>query len=229
MNNAPASTLTGQVVSLLDILRAHAEVYVRATKTLTLITTLINEEKNKGADVRLNVGLLQRLKAVLDDLLRHCEYLPMTALAASDLVEVIDSPTIMPAWTQTELSLMTSISEIQNRLHDELSINLFFKLPQERKKYFDNPVDGWEEIIHCFQNTASDVEEMSKCFALSRYAAAVYHACQAIESGLIQFGIFLEVTDPKSGWTAVTNRLMVLLEKTKRSACLKNIKIVMDS
>ena len=110
MNNAPASTLTGQVVSLLDILRAHAEVYVRATKTLTLITTLINEEKNKGADVRLNVGLLQRLKAVLDDLLRHCEYLPMTALAASDLVEVIDSPTIMPAWTQTELSLMTSLA-----------------------------------------------------------------------------------------------------------------------
>ena len=81
-----------RVVSLLDILRAYAEAYVRVTKALTLITSLINEEKNKGADIRLNVALLRRLKTVLNELLEHCEHLPMTAIAVSDLVEIISTP-----------------------------------------------------------------------------------------------------------------------------------------
>ena len=65
---------------------------------------------------------------------------------------------------------------------------------------------------------STDVEEMSKCFALARYAGAVFHSVQAIECGLIEFGKFLNVTDPKSGWTAVNNKLATLVTKTKYSA-----------
>ena len=101
------------------------------------------------------------------------------------------------------------------RLEDELAINLFFKLPEGKRKHFDNPIDGWEEVIARFPEIVSNVEEMSKCFALSRYAAAVYHACQTIELGLIQLGKFIGVQDPKSGWTAVTNRLEKLVVKTE--------------
>jgi len=53
---------------------------------------------------------------------------------------------------------------------------------------------------------------MSKCFALSRYAATVYHACQVIELGLIELGKFLGVKDPKSGFTAVTRELRKLVD-----------------
>jgi len=51
------------------------------------------------------------------------------------------------------------------------------------------------------------VEEMHKCFALSRYAGAVFHSVQTIEFGLLDLGKFLDVDDPKSGWTAVANKL----------------------
>jgi hypothetical protein len=203
------------LVSLLDILQAHVEAYSRAAHVLTIISVLINEDKRNNKDVRKNTPLLQRLKGHLEELLLHCEYLPITAVAISKLVKVISTPEIMSGWKQTSISLMGCIAEIQSRLEDELSQNLFFKLPQDKKKYFDNYKVGWEEVISRFPETESNIEEMSKCFALSRYAAAVYHACQAIESGLIYFGTFLEVPDPKSGWTAVTNRFTVLLEKTK--------------
>lgn len=56
---------------------------------------------------------------------------------------------------------------------------------------------------------------MNKCCALARYAGAVFHSVQTIECGLIEFGKFLNVSDPKSGWTAVTKRLEMLIEKTK--------------
>ncbi len=56
---------------------------------------------------------------------------------------------------------------------------------------------------------------MSKCFALSRYAGAVFHSVQTIECGLLDFGNFLGVNDPRSGWTAVSGKLAVLVTKTK--------------
>ncbi|MGA9647057.1 MAG: hypothetical protein WBQ76_14160, partial [Candidatus Korobacteraceae bacterium] len=103
--------------------------------------------------------------------------------------------------------------EVASRLQDELALNLFFQLPLAQAKYFETPRDGWEEVIARFPDTVSNIEEMSKCFALSRFPAAVYHACQVIELGLIQLGIFLEVTDPKSGFTAVTRELKKLIDK----------------
>jgi len=206
------------VVTLLDILRAYAEAYAKGAKILALLNSeIFHQAQSTGYDVRTDNQLLDRLKQHLSDLLEHCQHLPLTSIAAQKLVHIIDTPELMSTWQQTETAdvLQNAISDVITRLEDELSINMFFKLPQEKQKYFDNPLDGWKEVIDRFRDTVSNIEEMSKCFALSRYAAAVYHACQAIELGLIQLGMFIEVNDPKSAWTAVTNRLEKLVVKTK--------------
>jgi hypothetical protein len=78
-------------------------------------------------------------------------------------------------------------------------------------EYYSKPWKNWEEILRRFPDTASDIEEASKCFALSRYGAAVFHSLQIIEIGLIELGTFIGVADPKSGWTAVANRLAKIL------------------
>ena len=203
------------LVSLLDVLRAYAEAYVREMHALTIISALISNEQDDNKDVRENTLLLQRLYAHLAELLSHCEHLPMTAIAIRKLMKSVSSPTDMSLWSQTPQILTSYIADIQTRLEDELSLNLFFKLPQDRKKFFDNPTDAWKEVIDRFPETISNIEEMGKCFALSRYAATVYHACQTIELGLIKLGVFLEINDPKSGWTAVTNELEKLVIRTK--------------
>ena len=43
--------------------------------------------------------------------------------------------------------------------------------------------------------------------ALEIYPAAVFHSIQIVEAGLIELGKFISVEDPKSGWTAVANKL----------------------
>jgi hypothetical protein len=47
----------------------------------------------------------------------------------------------------------------------------------------------------------------------SRYAGAVFHSVQIVEAGLIELGLFLKVTDPLSGWTAVSKALKVVIDK----------------
>jgi hypothetical protein len=52
---------------------------------------------------------------------------------------------------------------------------------------------------------------MNKCFALSRYTAAVFHSLLVAEHGVVKLGIHLGVTDPKPGWDATDKRLNWLL------------------
>ena len=58
-----------------------------------------------------------------------------------------------------------------------------------------------------------DIEEAGKCFALGRYPAAVFHCMQVMEHGLVALGEFMEIADPKSGFTAVANALQRVKDK----------------
>jgi hypothetical protein len=104
--------------------------------------------------------------------------------------------------------------ELSGRLKDEMQVSCFFLLTEEERKYYESPRKGWEVIIERFPSSLEDIEEAAKCFALSRYAAAVFHSVQIVEHGLIDLGTFLSVTDPISGWTAIAKALKKIIDKS---------------
>lgn len=97
-------------------------------------------------------------------------------------------------------------------VENELSTHKYLELSTENKPFFDEPRKGWKAIIARFPDSVTDVEDMHKCFALERYGAAVFHSLQAVEHGLIELGTYIGVTDPTSGWTAVSARLKKITE-----------------
>ncbi|MEH2513467.1 hypothetical protein V1291_004821 [Nitrobacteraceae bacterium AZCC 1564] len=103
--------------------------------------------------------------------------------------------------------------EFRGRLLDETNEKLFFSLTPLEGEYFEKPRLGWERAIERFPTIVDDVEEARKCFALSRYPASVFHSVQIVETGLIELGKFLKVSDPLSGWTAVSNALTKVIDK----------------
>ena len=209
------SMTSGKAVNLLEILRAYAEAYVNGVQALALIQCAIITGRKEKRDLRDDPLLLGRLRGHLSTLLPHCEHLPMTAMKVGELIEVLDHPERTAQWGQLELNFLSATADITSRLSDELSLNLFFKLPSDKKMFFEYPLKGWEEVLARFLDTATDIEEMNKYFALSRYPAAVFHSTHVIECGLIALGEFMGITDPKSGWTAVSNELEKIVVKTK--------------
>jgi hypothetical protein len=103
--------------------------------------------------------------------------------------------------------------EALGRLIDEVNGKQFFVLTPRESDVFSNPRRGWELSLERFPAIIDDVEEASKSFALSRYAASVFHSVQLVEHGLIELGTFLKVTDPHSGWTAVAGALQKVVNK----------------
>lgn len=103
--------------------------------------------------------------------------------------------------------------ECLGRLIDEAGSTEFFALTVRESALFKNPREGWNAGIARFPNITDDVVEVSRCFALSRYSAAVFHSVQIVEAGLIELGGFIGVADPRSGWTAVSKALDAIVQK----------------
>jgi hypothetical protein len=107
-------------------------------------------------------------------------------------------------------------TEFIERLVDEGYASVFFALSPRESNLFRAPRQGWTVAIERFPSIVDDVEEASKCLALSRYTAAVFHSVQIIEAGLIELGGFLKVSDPQSGWTAVALSLKKIIERSHK-------------
>jgi hypothetical protein len=89
----------------------------------------------------------------------------------------------------------------------ELSCQYFVGIAPERKAAFENGRTDWEDVVARFPEAIDDVEEMTKCYALCRYPAAVFHALIVVEHGLVELGPRIGVTDPKEGWDASCRQL----------------------
>jgi hypothetical protein len=111
-------------------------------------------------------------------------------------------------------------SEPVGRLVDETGDKVFFSLTLRESEFFNNCKRGWEKAVVRFPAVVTDVEEASKCFALSRYASSVFHSVQIVEAGLIALGGFLRVKDPNSGWTAVSQALKKVIDKSHKDRTL---------
>lgn len=101
----------------------------------------------------------------------------------------------------------TLVSELQERLIDEMSAPRFFELTDQEAGHYSNWSKGWTEIIETFPHATSDVEEMNKSLAFGRYPAAVFHSLMVVEHGLVELGKLLGATDPKEGWDASCKQL----------------------
>ena len=200
------SQMPRKLVTALEILRFYAEVYANDGFNLTLA---IRKFEAHPDSLRSEPMVMYLLQKQLSKLTKDCSELPVTAVKVQRIVDVLKSKEIMGILPPESMPDM--LKDIQKSLEDELSTKLFFQLRTERGKLFEDPTAGWIKVLERFPDAHTDVEEMHKCFALSRYAGSVFHSVQTIEFGLLDFGAFLQVQDPKSGWTAVSNKLDKLI------------------
>jgi hypothetical protein len=194
-----------KLVSVLDIVREHLEVYTEAAFGLGLASRFQNEP--------LTSEFVGSLAPKILRVAEQCEILnlPCTLDSARLILNLFQHP---ERWQteQTRMTFQHLVLEMASRLDLELASRIFFRLQEGRPRYFENPTIGWAEVLNRF-DCLRDVEEANRCFALSRHPAAVFHSVQIVEIGLIELGRFLKVKDPISGWTAVCKALAAVIDK----------------
>jgi hypothetical protein len=193
-------------VSLLELLRFYAEVYVRITKELFDLQVCARIEEADGA---ITPELKNGLEAHLEITKRCCEKigLQVSALHADELLLALKIGTFSSA----------AIAPLRENIERELSCRFYVGISEDRKAAFCESLKGWEDITIKFPFAVEDIEEMNKCYALCRYSAAVFHSLIVMEHGLVALGKLIGVTDPKEGWDASCKKLESIV-KAGRSA-----------
>ena len=202
-----------QIVSLWDIMKpfqpslliAITDMYSNLAANQNLGKIIIGKEPpDEPIDEHLRIELLQITK----NWERVCTDLEL----AASLVSVQRLRRHLENQGATYSPMIRFGEELKGRLRDEMMERFYWSLSLSENDHYANWGKGWEQIIERFKDTLRDIEEMRKCFALSRYAASVFHSVQIVEFGLIELGTFIRVKDPHSGWTAVTARLKDIAE-----------------
>jgi hypothetical protein len=216
--NAPTSRWDdgAGLISLLDMIRNYGYLVASIAKLLGEFERItrhefrVQEDGNfRDPDLRLANSFVQVLKSSLFGMREM--HLELSLMYAEDLIEI---------WEKSDLGFKRivdgdMIGILYGRIEDELKTRFFMYLPSGKAEQYNKPLKGWEEILVRFPEVLGDLEEMNRCYAVSRYSASVFHSVSLIEHGLIALGAFLGVKDPKSGWTAVCGELEKLVIKTK--------------
>jgi hypothetical protein len=160
----------------------------------------------------MSKGMIETLLVRLAEMKVECEKIGLTA--TSDAISGA-----LRSWENyhSERTLMMLCSPLTACLANELKRRVCFILPSSSQGLYENPRKGWEKAIERFPQITDNVDEMARCFALSRYPGAVFHSLLIAEAGCIELGKYIGVTDPVKGWDATSKRLAELVKNGRNA------------
>lgn len=196
-----------RLVSLMELLQIYVDLYVKKANTVALFVKWLEDHNLSDPENESTVKFMVRDLEALRDICLKGD-LPMTNIPLESALYALKH-------TEAGLSnqaLCRLLDRATDRLADELSTKLFLQIPHSRKYHFNDPLKGWERVVKRFEECSRDVEEMNKCFALSRYSAAMFHALHVAEWGAIALGDHIGVSDSKKGWGPTSKKLAQLID-----------------
>jgi hypothetical protein len=92
---------------------------------------------------------------------------------------------ILTRQEMTVVKFKTAISELHQRIMDEMGLTTFLHIPRENSRYY-NPTEPLfsQAVSDKFPGAQYDVSEAGKCLACQRSTAAVFHTMRVVEAGL---------------------------------------------
>lgn len=198
----PWSACPYGVVSLLDMLRLHADLFVKAFWS-------ISEIEGKWHRTEGAIPVPEALAAVLVPLEIQCHLHGLT-LTAQKCARVKEE---CHAKGMSYRDGVLALKEVRERLEDELHSRLFLQISQDVSDFYSDPTKGWKTVISRFPKTKKDVEDSAKCFAFEMYAASVFHILLVAEFGVIEVAKLLGVEGDRPGWGAL-ERLQRITKKS---------------
>ncbi|MGA3373558.1 MAG: hypothetical protein ABSC48_17555 [Terracidiphilus sp.] len=102
-------------------------------------------------------------------------------------------------------------------MEDELSTRAFFSLESAESAAWNNKRAGGEDVSDKFPSTDFEFEEYSKCFAIGRYTAAVFHLMRILEIGLACLAKSIGTDPADKSWEQILNGIQVALKANSQA------------
>jgi len=189
-------TASKRLVSELEMFKIKAAAFVGAAVSLGIIKGMEIGTRAQGflpsiSDLPVGLELGGGVKQPVEKLIPALAALelPVTLAAAERLMGKISGGEM------THQELFQLSESIHSRLQDELGARYFLSL--SKTEAADYGSDGFGDEVHeKFPSIIFELDEASKCMALGRYTAAVFHWMRAVEAALRAVRLCLGATAP---------------------------------
>lgn len=187
------------MVSLLEMLRFYGDLFVQTLTRIISWEVKCSRIANGAAPVAptIAVEIYAYVGTLMVELMSY--ELKSAALKATRIQQRLQS-----AQMHVDYAEMTSLlRELRERIEDDLHSVVFVSLSPDESRLYDKPDEDWGKVISRFPKTRHDIEESSKCFALARYSAALFHVLLVAEFGVIKVSELFNVAGDRPGWGAL--------------------------
>lgn len=139
-------------------------------------------------------------RALLEKIQRECP--PLGLMQPSEIAESINGrPT--PA---TYRELYIELTHLSDSLGRELKKEGIFRIPPDRKLYFEQDALFGPKVADAFPSCERDIRGAGSCYALGQGDACVHHLMLVLERGLNALATKLDVPYERTNWQNIIDQ-----------------------
>jgi hypothetical protein len=184
--------------SLWDMLQSYFPIYEIALRLQKMRTTpeILNY---LARSTSLSETEQLELKTLFEDMERVCAELNFVHTA--DLTKAISSR----ALPKNSADMHLTLTNLDDSFKAELNRESVFRIPSERKGYYDRDDLFGPAVATAFPSCARDIRQAGNCYAFGQEDACVHHLMLVLERGLYALAIKVEVPCERANWQNVIN------------------------
>ena len=115
-----------------------------------------------------------------------------------------------------------AIRHLRQTLASEMQHLTYFEVTRDRAPFYSNPEPFGPKVAKKYHKASYDIEQASRCYALDRYTATVFHLMRAMEVSVRALARKLKVTfDPRTASWGEVLRLIDTAMKALPRATVK--------
>lgn len=147
------------------------------------ISSLLGSLETAGLDSgTITEKHIEFAKDKLNEIITLCRKTGALNLSIMYALQMMEWVSLDGAKSYKELGHRSGI--LRARIQDELSQFCLLSITSEKAAYYNNLVPFGNQVSDFFTLAIKDIEEASKCLALDRGTAAVFHLMRVMEEGL---------------------------------------------
>lgn len=198
------------LLSLWDMFQINAQLFYMASTSLARLAAVSQERVRRGNPIgdvdsvppneMAKLGILGPLIEISE----ACKGFGavVTQRLADQLIDRVSADSV------TFRKLGDEIAKLSDVFTAELQTVQFIALKPDMAALFERPQSKFsEEVIRFFPDTATDIDEAGRCFALGRHTACVFHLMRIIEVPLQHFAKSILPNDKKPNWDPVIKKI----------------------
>jgi hypothetical protein len=157
-----------------------ADRFVTISANLAHMSGAVSMSGREAETTALSKLARENLKEQIDDIRGDISGLPLEIVSL--YLDRLEQSLLDPEFTFQAAG--QGCRELTERFIDTLSLLSFLFLSPHEADLYSKPLSGWDAVVTAFPSSQFDIEEASKCLALNRHTAAVFHLMRVTEVGI---------------------------------------------